>query len=177
MDSHKVLHSCWIGNITDEYSREELQNYFTEKASKMYRSFVLSTFNMKFNKERGRYQCWLNFEDQNDAKDAVNFFSKRKLAGIQFEAMYRKPKQIKPNTSGESSKINHAIYKRQAQAGKEELSDATSSNDDTDDDADADAAAWESEAADAAEDEDDDDEYDERSNASSSCVSATRTKQ
>ena len=59
------LHTCWIGNITINYSIDDLQKHFENEAQKLGN---LHSVNVTYNTKYNSNQCFINYFNDIDAK-------------------------------------------------------------------------------------------------------------
>jgi len=83
-----VTYTCWIGNVSNEYSKEVLEKHFRECASKFGN---IDTIHVK--QSKGQYmnlnQCFINFSDKASGELAVKTMDGAEFDGLKLKAELR----------------------------------------------------------------------------------------
>lgn len=85
--SQTDLHTCWIGNITADFTEEQLNLFFTQQAKNLAEEY--HSVKIKFSEKHKIYQCFINFLTEQDALKAAEHFDGSKLKGLEMTAKYR----------------------------------------------------------------------------------------
>jgi hypothetical protein len=89
---HTKTYTCWIGNITATISESQIEddfNRFCEKFGRFKKQITI-----KFNNSYQKYQCFINYYEQNSAICAVYYFNNTRYHHLNLIAQYRSEREI-----------------------------------------------------------------------------------
>lgn len=78
------LSTCWIGNIPDKHTEENLKEFFKKQTEAKIDKF--HSIKLIFNKKINKYQCFINVFNQDDARTIADFFNGSKMENCKLEA-------------------------------------------------------------------------------------------
>ena len=112
-NTQNIMHLCWISIQSEDHTScrlsvfnlKNLEDYIRKEARQIG-GFDENSFNIKFNLNHKKYQCFVNFSSSIEVEMAVKLFHNKKIHGSYLRCENRKPGQ--PSASnGVRMKLQH----------------------------------------------------------------------